>query len=89
MLTRTMGAFAGPVGWVLSSLWLLIDLAGPAYRVTLPSCILLPTCARSIFIHQRMLTFSTYISNFRALKLQRADKSCPLLLASFPGKIQE
>ena len=68
MLTRTMGAFAGPVGWVLSSLWLLIDLAGPAYRVTLPSCILLPTCARSIFIHQRMLTFSTYISNFRALK---------------------
>ncbi|MDW2646713.1 ubiquinol-cytochrome C chaperone family protein, partial [Citrobacter sp. HN-141] len=33
------GAFAGPVGWVLSSLWLLIDLAGPAYRVTLPSCI--------------------------------------------------
>ena len=39
MLTRTMGAFAGPVGWVLSSLWLLIDLAGPAYRVTLPSCI--------------------------------------------------
>ncbi|MFT1608869.1 DUF3944 domain-containing protein, partial [Enterobacter hormaechei subsp. steigerwaltii] len=36
---RTMGAFAGPVGWVLSSLWLLIDLAGPAYRVTLPSCI--------------------------------------------------
>ncbi|WP_416041696.1 DUF3944 domain-containing protein [Edwardsiella ictaluri] len=39
LLTRTMGIVAGPIGWILSSLWLLIDLAGPAYRVTIPSCI--------------------------------------------------
>ena len=36
-LTRTMAIFAGPIGWVLSSLWLLLDIAGPAYRVTIPS----------------------------------------------------
>ena len=33
-----MGALQVP--WAgCSVLWLLIDLAGPAYRVTLPSCI--------------------------------------------------
>ena len=51
------GRFCRSRGLGAQSLWLLIDLAGPAYRVTLPSCILLPTCARSIFIHLRILTF--------------------------------
>lgn len=36
-LTRAIGIFAGPVGWVISGMWTAIDLAGPAYRVTIPS----------------------------------------------------
>ncbi|SMG36976.1 DUF3944 domain-containing protein [Dethiosulfovibrio salsuginis] len=28
---------AGPIGYVLSSIWILIDIAGPAYRVTMPA----------------------------------------------------
>ena len=38
-LTRSIGAFAGPIGWVFVSLWTIIDIAGPAYRVTTP-CVL-------------------------------------------------
>jgi uncharacterized protein YaaW (UPF0174 family) len=35
-LTRTMGVMLGPVGWVLTGIWTLADLASPAYRVTVP-----------------------------------------------------
>ncbi|WP_103652305.1 DUF3944 domain-containing protein [Campylobacter concisus] len=38
-LTRTIGIFAGPVGWVVTGLWTLADVAGPAYRVTIPAVI--------------------------------------------------
>jgi uncharacterized protein YaaW (UPF0174 family) len=38
-LTRTIGAFAGPIGWAITAVWTLVDLAGPAYRVTIP-CVL-------------------------------------------------
>jgi uncharacterized protein YaaW (UPF0174 family)/cold shock CspA family protein len=35
-LTRVLGIFAGPIGWVITGIWTLIDVAGPAYRVTIP-----------------------------------------------------
>jgi uncharacterized protein YaaW (UPF0174 family) len=35
-LTRIMGVLAGPVGWAGTAVWTLIDLSGPAYRVTIP-----------------------------------------------------
>ena len=38
-LVRTIGAFAGPIGWVITGLWTLADVAGPAYRVTIPAVI--------------------------------------------------
>ncbi|MHB1941836.1 MAG: DUF3944 domain-containing protein, partial [Acidiferrobacteraceae bacterium] len=38
-LTDVMGLVIGPVGWALAGLWLVADLAGPAYRVTVP-CVL-------------------------------------------------
>lgn len=38
-LTRTIGVFAGPIGWAITAAWTLVDLAGPAYRVTIP-CVL-------------------------------------------------
>ena len=40
MLTRSISLLTGPVGWVLSSAWLAADIAGPAYRVTIPACML-------------------------------------------------
>ena len=38
-LNRLIGAFAGPVGLVFTALWTAVDIAGPAYRVTIPSVI--------------------------------------------------
>jgi uncharacterized protein YaaW (UPF0174 family) len=38
-LTKTMAILTGPIGWVISSLWTAFDIAGPAYRVTIPAVI--------------------------------------------------
>lgn len=38
-LTRALSAFAGPIGWVITGLWTGVDLAGPAYRITIPAVI--------------------------------------------------
>jgi len=38
-LARAIGVFAGPIGWIVTGLWTAIDLAGPAYRVTIPCVI--------------------------------------------------
>ncbi|WP_338420424.1 hypothetical protein, partial [Aeromonas veronii] len=29
----------GPIGWVISGVWAAVDLAGPAYKVTIPCVI--------------------------------------------------
>ena len=39
LLTRTLSVLTGPIGWVLTALWTAVDIAGPAYRVTIPSVI--------------------------------------------------
>lgn len=38
-LTKYMAVFAGPIGWLITVLWTAADIAGPAYRVTIPCCI--------------------------------------------------
>ena len=38
-LTRSLAIFTGPIGWVITGIWTAIDIAGPAYRVTIP-CVL-------------------------------------------------
>ncbi len=38
-LTRTMAILTGPIGWAVTALWTAIDIAGPAYRVTIPAVI--------------------------------------------------
>ena len=38
-LMRTASLLAGPVGWALTGAWTVADIAGPAYRVTMPSTI--------------------------------------------------
>lgn len=35
-LVRALAFFAGPIGWVITGIWTAIDLAGPAFRVTIP-----------------------------------------------------
>jgi uncharacterized protein YaaW (UPF0174 family) len=40
ILTRTMAILAGPICLAISGLWTVYDVAGPAYRVTIPAVIL-------------------------------------------------
>lgn len=37
--TRTIGIVLGPIGWVVTGVWTLADMASPAYRVTVPCVI--------------------------------------------------
>lgn len=36
---RGVGALLGPLGWAITAMWTVYDLASPAYRVTVPSVI--------------------------------------------------
>lgn len=49
-LTRSISVLAGPVGIALSTGWLVVDMAGPARRVTVPACLLV-ACLRQQHLH--------------------------------------
>lgn len=36
ILAKTISAFLGPIGWLVSGVWTVADMASPAYRVTTP-----------------------------------------------------
>jgi len=38
-LTRTMAILTGPIGWAITGAWTAFDIAGAAYRVTIPAVI--------------------------------------------------
>ena len=38
-ITRALGVALGPIGWIASGAWLVIDLAAPAYRKTVPAVV--------------------------------------------------
>ncbi|MFB1340864.1 DUF3944 domain-containing protein [Helicobacter pylori] len=42
-LEKTLGILAGPIGWVITGVLVSINLAWPAYRVTVPACVLVAT----------------------------------------------
>jgi len=38
-MTRTIGILTGPIGWAVTGVWTALDIASPAYRVTIPTVI--------------------------------------------------
>ncbi|MFP6272971.1 DUF3944 domain-containing protein [Helicobacter pylori] len=42
-LKKTLDILAGPIGWVITGALVSVNLAGPAYRVTVPACVLIAT----------------------------------------------
>ena len=38
-LMKLSKILSGPVGWAITSIWTIIDIAGPSYKVTIPSVI--------------------------------------------------
>ncbi|WP_001013130.1 DUF3944 domain-containing protein [Helicobacter pylori] len=47
-LKKTLGVLAGPIGWVITGALVSINLAGPAYRVTVPACVLVATLRKKL-----------------------------------------
>ncbi|MDW3557755.1 DUF3944 domain-containing protein [Helicobacter pylori] len=47
-LKKTLGILAGPIGWVITGALMSINLAGPAYRVTVPACVLVATLRKKL-----------------------------------------
>ncbi|WP_310790437.1 flagellar biosynthesis protein FlgG [Helicobacter pylori] len=47
-----MGILAGPIGWVITDALVSINLAGPAYRVTVPACVLVATLRKKLKAEQ-------------------------------------
>ncbi|OTQ57214.1 ubiquinol-cytochrome C chaperone family protein [Gilliamella sp. A7] len=37
MLTKFMSIITGPIGWIITGIWTAVDIAGPAYRITIPA----------------------------------------------------
>lgn len=52
--TRAIGTLAGPIGWVLSGAWVMLDVASPAYRITIPSVVFIASFRQRV-IMQKML----------------------------------
>lgn len=50
MLTRGMAIFTGPIGWIITGLWAILDIAGPAFRVTIPAVVLV-ACLRKKMLY--------------------------------------
>lgn len=48
-LARALGILTGPIGIALTALWTIHDIAGPAYRVTIPATIYIAALRR---VHQ-------------------------------------
>ena len=47
-ITRALSVFAGPIGWIITGLWTLVDIAGPATRVTIPAAFLIALLRRKV-----------------------------------------
>ncbi|GLP28657.1 hypothetical protein HpBGD82_02110 [Helicobacter pylori] len=43
-----MGILAGPIGWVITGALVSVNLAWPAYRVTVPACVLVATLRKKL-----------------------------------------
>ncbi|PDW99414.1 ubiquinol-cytochrome C chaperone [Helicobacter pylori] len=47
-LKKTLDILAGPIGWVITGTLVSVNLAGPAYRVTVPACVLVATLRKKL-----------------------------------------
>ncbi len=53
-ITRVASILTGPIGWVITGIWTAIDIAGPAYRVTIPS-VLMVILLRQTYLNEDVL----------------------------------
>ncbi|WRC93490.1 cell division protein CrgA [Helicobacter pylori] len=75
-LKKTLGILAGPIGWVITGALVSINLAGPAYRVTVPACVLVATLRKKLKAEQeaRLKAEQERLEQAKRLAKQKAEQ---------------
>ncbi len=75
-LKKTLGILAGPIGWVITGVLVSINLAGPAYRVTVPACVLVATLRKKLKAEQeaRLKAEQERLEQAKRLAKQKAER---------------
>lgn len=60
VLTKSISALSGPVGWAITSLWTIYDIAGPAYRVTIPAVLEIAYLRQNLKEKQRTIWYKPW-----------------------------
>ncbi|MFT8554940.1 MAG: DUF3944 domain-containing protein [Zymomonas mobilis] len=58
-LTQAMSILTGPIGWAITGLWTAVDIAGSAYRVTIPAVIQVSALRRK-FLYEKKDKYINY-----------------------------
>ncbi len=75
-LKKTLGILAGPIGWVITGALVSINLAGPAYRVTMPACVLIAALRLKLKAEQeaRLKAEQERLEQAKRLAKQKAER---------------
>ncbi|OOP87687.1 flagellar biosynthesis protein FlgG [Helicobacter pylori] len=76
VLKKTLGILAGPIGWVITGALVSINLAGPAYRVTVPACVLIAALRLKLKAEQeaRLKAEQERLEQAKRLAKQKAER---------------
>ncbi len=71
-----MGILAGPIGWVITGALVSVNLAGPAYRVTVPACVLVAALRLKLKAEQeaRLKAEQERLEQAKRLAKQKAER---------------
>ncbi len=78
-----MGILAGPIGWVITGALVSINLAGPAYRVTVPACVLVATLRKKLKAEQERLEQAKRLAKQKAEREANKTKKMWYLAITF------
>ncbi|GAA7283369.1 hypothetical protein HpM018_01920 [Helicobacter pylori] len=73
-LKKTLGILAGPIGWVITGALVSVNLAGPAYRVTVPACVLVATLRKKLKAEQETKLKAEQAEQETKLKAEQAEQ---------------
>lgn len=82
-LKKTLGILAGPIGWVITGALVSINLAGPAYRVTVPACVLIATLRLKLKAEQERLEQAKRLAKQKAEREANKTKKMWYLVIIF------
>ncbi|MCW1360170.1 DUF3944 domain-containing protein [Campylobacter sp. CCS1377] len=67
-LGRVVTIFTGPIGWAITGAWTAIDLAGPAYRVTMPLVIQIAFLRQLYKAKPKGININSIVGGFEKIK---------------------